>query len=861
MARLSPILVALLCAGALPARTAAAEEPAGVLTRAPAVVAPAEPEYPPEAKAQGRTGTVTLELEISASGEVTDAVVTGPAGHGFDEAALAAARKLRFSPAEIDGKPSAVRIEYRFDFVLREAPPPAVAAPPPPNLRGRVLERGTRLPIAAALVQAGGRSTYTDREGRFALTVPVGEVKVSVSDAAHARFEATESVYVDQLTEVTYWLRRTALAENETVVTGKKERREVSHQAIAAGEIRRIAGVSGDTVKVVQNLPGVARPPFGSGQLVVRGGNPRDTRVYVDGVQVPAIFHFGGLTSIYSSELVKEVEFQAGNFGVTSGRAIGGRVNLVTRDPGDRTHALADLNLYQGTALWEGRPGDDLGLAVAVRRSYVDAILSSAPEQEDGPGVSVAPRFYDLQAKAAWKLGAADTLRFDLFGSDDQMVLTDVDAGQLSRFDELKFGNTFFKGNLRHEHRFSEESRLLLAAGGGWQEVTARVGDLFTETDRIWSTTWRAELRQRIAPWLEIVAGGDAEWHPRAEVSVTAGTLNAPGQVGNDTNDQLTPNRFHVTRSGYEAGVFAEAAIQPVRWLRLVPGVRADVHHSLRTLSWVDPRFAARVELGANTAVKGGVGLYHQAPPLAYLTEEWGNPALREEGAWQYSVGLERKLGAHLSLDVELYAKRLFRLAIPSAALIERDGQEVPEKFRSAGSGTAYGAELLLRYDPDGRYFGWIAYSLSRTRRDQSSSGDTLQEEGSAYDQPHNLVAVGTVELPELWEGLSAGFRLRFTSGNPYERYRTAVYDADTDQYQPISTGRLDSRAPPFFQLDLRVDKKWTFPLWSLSTYLEVQNATNRQNPEFPAYNFDYSKQDWVSGVGFFPAFGVRAEY
>ncbi len=575
-------------------------------------------------------------------------------------------------------------------------------------------------------------------------------------------------------------------------MTGQRERREVSQQAVAAGTINRIAGVSGDTVKVVQNLPGVARAPFGSGQLVVRGGNPRDTRVYVDNVQVPAVFHFGGLTSIYSSELLKEVEFQAGNFGATSGRAIGGRVNLVTRDPGERLHAVADVNLYHATALVEGRPSENLGLALAARRSYADFIVQQAVKRMDHPpGLSVAPRYYDLQAKAAWKATGDDTIRLDFFGSDDRMVFTNVKTGGLTNLDEVKFGNQFYKANLRLEHRFAEDTRLLLSAGGGWQEVVARFGEHFTETDQIWNSTFRAELRQRFGPALALVVGADGEWDPRSKFSVTAGTLDAPGQIGNGLGDLETPNRFDQTVNGYEAGVFVEASLQPVRWLRIVPGVRADMHRSLRTLSWIDPRLAVRAELDERTALKGGVGLYHQAPPVAYLTEQWGNPSLVAEGAWQYSVGLERRFLPQLSLDLELYYKRLFDLAIPSDGVVTRNGQQAPEHFRSAGSGRAYGAELLLRWDPDGRFGGWIAYSLARVRRDQSVSGDRLEQEGSAYDQPHNLVALGTVELPELWTGLSAGFRLRFTSGNPYERIQGAVYDADADRYRALATGKL----------------------------------------------------------------------
>jgi len=849
-------LLPLLLSAAAPAR---AEEPppSGLLTRAPAVLEPVEPAYPEQARAEGITGAVTLELALSASGEVTEAVVTGPAGHGFDEAALEAARRLRFSPAEIDGEPAEVRIEYRFTFSL--APPPE-AAPPPVNLRGRVLERGTRVPVVAARVEAGGKATFTDRDGRFALAgIAEGPVTVVVTDAGHARFESTEQIEPGKATELNLWVRKTLLGAYEAVVVGAKEK-EVAHVALSVGEVQRVPGVSGDAVKVIQNLPGVARPPAFSGELVVRGGNPRDTRVYVDGNLVPQVFHFGGLTSVYSSDLVEDVEFEAGNFGVRNGRAIGGRVNLVTRDPGDRTHALADVNLYQATALYEDRLSDDLGVAFAVRRSYADAIVTGAAESADGgPSVSVAPRYYDLQAKAAWQAGPADTVRFDFYGSDDEMVFTGVDAGALRDLSVIDYGTRFYQGGVRWDHRASESTRLHLALAGGWQDIGVQIGDLFSEHDDLWRTTGRAELHQVLAPWAKLVTGVDVEWIPRARIVVSAPSIPAAGQVPSPNDEQ---RRYAKTIGGGEAGAFVEATLEPLPGLFLVPGIRADVHHELKDLAWIDPRVAARWQLDKATAIKGAVGLYHQAPPLVYMTEEWGNPAVTEEGAWQYSVGAERRLFRNLSIDLQLYYKRLFDLVLPSSETVIRDGQTVAERFRSAGTGSAYGAELLVRWDPDGRFFGWIAYSLSRTRRDQSVAGGDLNgPEGDAYDQPHNLVAVGSVELPELWEGLSAGFRLRYTSGAPYEPIGAAVYDADADGYAPLQTGRLSGRMPAFFQLDLRVDKKWTARTWSFSAYVEVQNVSNRQNAESVAYNFDYTRRGWMTGLPLFPAFGLRAEY
>ncbi len=102
---------------------------------------------------------------------------------------------------------------------------------------------------------------------------------------------------------------------------------------------------------------------------------------------------------------------------------------------------------------------------------------------------------------------------------------------------------------------------------------------------------------------------------------------------------------------------------------------------------------------------------------------------------------------------------------------------------------------------------------------------------------------------------------MRYSSGNPYRRAVGAVYDVDADRYQPVLEASAGARTPPFFQLDLRADKRWTYRSWILSAYLEVQNATNRKNPEAAAYNYDYSRQGWMTGLPLFPSFGIRAEY
>src|SRR5262245_38727514 len=88
----------------------------------------APPTFPPEAEKAGLEATVTLQLDISKEGKVLQAVVIEPAGHGFDESAVAASKNLQFEPARRpDGTPFAARILYRYSFTQKKAEPPPQA--------------------------------------------------------------------------------------------------------------------------------------------------------------------------------------------------------------------------------------------------------------------------------------------------------------------------------------------------------------------------------------------------------------------------------------------------------------------------------------------------------------------------------------------------------------------------------------------------------------------------------------------------------------------------------------------------------------------------------------------------------------
>jgi TonB family protein len=75
--------------------------------------------YPPDARGDDVEGDVGLEIVVDVEGRVVEARVVTRAGHGFDESALSAIRRYRFSAAQREGRNVRVRMPWTVQFRLR----------------------------------------------------------------------------------------------------------------------------------------------------------------------------------------------------------------------------------------------------------------------------------------------------------------------------------------------------------------------------------------------------------------------------------------------------------------------------------------------------------------------------------------------------------------------------------------------------------------------------------------------------------------------------------------------------------------------------------------------------------------------
>jgi hypothetical protein len=295
------------------------------------------------------------------------------------------------------------------------------------------------------------------------------------------------------------------------------------------------------------------------------------------------------------------------------------------------------------------------------------------------------------------------------------------------------------------------------------------------------------------------------------------------------------------------------------------------------------------------TILKGAFGVYEQIPDPQQLSTQFGNPKLDLPRALHYILGYEHKLTDKLNLSVELYFNDKDRQVTSSDFATVDQGNVDLEFYNNRGVGRAYGAEVLLRHDLSNNFYGWVAYTLSRSESKNADQGFVsptltgtvdLPWYVTSYDQTHILTVVGqyrppAVDLPRLVLGLfdqpvpgwlasgwrafakdwSLGGRFRLVSGDPSTPTRFAEHNLDNDNWADLPGALNSTRLPTFHQLDVRIDRKIVFESFIISFYLDLLNAYNQPNVESMISDYRYAKTVPVTGLPIIPVVGVQGEF
>jgi hypothetical protein len=577
----------------------------------------------------------------------------------------------------------------------------------------------------------------------------------------------------------------------------------------------------------------------------VRGSAPADTQYFVDGTPVPLVYHFGGLSSVVPTEMLDRIDFYPGNFSTQYGRAMGGIVDVGLTDPKkDRVHVMAQADLIDARALVQG-PLFNTGWTFAIggRRSYFDTWLGPVLSAT-GANVTVAPVYYDYQAVLQRELDKHSTLRFALFGSDDRfnILLKTASASEPDLAGEIGSHTGFWRAQALYKNRISDATELRAVAAFGEDYVEFNVGNIFFNVTQ-YPVSSRIELAQKLDRKITLNTGIDLYYVPY-NVSAQLPPLGTAGQPPPGPFSAQPPIATTTSGSFYTPAFYTELEMTPWEGGRIVPGLRLD--YTKDTKSWdLQPRFVVRQDVTREprTTIKAGAGLFTQPPQPQETNAVFGMAGLTSNRAYHYDVGVERVFTRNIEASLEGFYKQLDHL--------------VEAGLGNTGTGVVYGAETLIRYKPDERFFGWVAYTLSQSLR-RIQPGTPLRT--FQYDETHILTVLGSYRIGRGWE---LGMRYRLSSGYMYTPNGYGFYDENVGTYVPLSAYPPNgSRLPLFHSLDLRVDKTWAMKGGAkISAYLDVLNAYNSGNVAGITYDYNFTHSAPTNDLPIIPSLGLRIEY
>lgn len=728
-------------------------------------------------------------------------------------------------------------------------------------LSGTVTDAETHAPIAGATVAAATIEAVTDGDGAFTIHgVPAGVFDVFVLVDGYEPLLLRARAGAGLVVALTGERGGTEVVE----IRGRAPLTDIPAAALTADEIKTLPGGGGDALRSLQSLPGVARIPFGLGGLALRGAAPRDTHVFLDGIQVPILYHFGGLASFVPTGVLAHLELEPGSFGVGHGRGLGG-VALVDSRPGrrDRWRMGGEMSLLDAAALAEG-PGPRKGSwLIGVRRSYADAILALAPID-----LTLLPRYFDAQLR--WESGDGAWTALG-FASDDNLHLVrtptggDTPGGMIdtSNVGAFDYQSRFARLGLRWRHTV-DHTAITVTPSVGLDKISAIVLHKGVDKGQRRSSVSGGVRATALAP----IDQGHIELGFDAEIIRHSWTIDGRPPPPSEMEFE------HVDGSKLtgDVGLWAE-----LTWataddhVGIRPGVRVD-HMGLADQWTVDPRLSITHRAPFCTTITESLGMYHQPPSIVDLERD---PARHLSASWsvQASVTIKAPIRDEAQVSATVYGQDLHELPVDivsGATPISENGsgeaggafgiarELIDDQFGTyslrdnRGRGRAYGAELMVRRDV-GAVTGWLAYTYARSfrRGDPARGAPWLPY---VLDQPHLLTLLATWQATSHWR---FGGRIRVVSGGPYTPVAAAYRDSE-HAWTAIDGPLLSQRLPAFVQIDLRVDRTWQRRWGRMALFLDLQNAFNRANVEGVTYNEDYSHRGFTHGLPVFPSLGVE---
>ena len=751
------------------------------------------------------------------------------------------------------------------------------------TISGTVEDGSTGEKMIGASVYNGRtlQGTVTNAYGFYSITLPADSVQLVI------KYLGYKPVIMNLVLKKSETINIKLTPQNElgTVEVVAQQRIEESSQMstieIPIQQIKNIPALLGevDVLKALQLLPGVQSGGEGSSGFYVRGGGPDQNLILLDGAPVYNASHLFGFFSVFNADAIKNVELVKGGFPARYGGRLSSVLEINMKEGNMKEyHGEGGVGIISSRLTLEGPiKKDTASFLFSVRRTYIDVLARPIIKAAANGNVG-GYYFYDMNAKLNWKVSPKDHIYLSAYMGNDKFYVEQ----------ESKYLSGGVTNTNRNEYDL------------GWGNITSTFRWNRLISDKMFANTSVSYSRFNFfirAEQENIQEGPSGTTSDKFALKYLSGINDYSAKVDFDylpgPNHYIkfgASNIYHVFNTGAlqyqfasidtslgvknifanESAVYIEDDFKIGKKLKMNAGVRfAGFFVKDKFYPSFEPRASARYLLKDKWSVKGSYALMTQYIHLltnsgiGLPTDLWvpSTDIVKPERSQQVATGVAHTLkGNQYEISVEGYYKWMDNIIdyVDGANFLDpnKDWQTKVE----SGKGWSYGGELFIQRK-EGRFTGWIGYTLSWTNR-QFTNINEGKIFPYKYDRRHDFEIVGTykindnVDISATWvygTGNAISLPIAEYEGLHGNSFMGEFYSSYIDYYGEKNSFRMAAYHRFDIGANFRKKKEWKKLKWERTWNVSVYNLYNRKNPYFIYFGYSNEGNKVAKQVSLFP--------
>jgi len=703
-----------------------------------------------------------------------------------------------------------------------------------------------RVPFVNVRVEGTTWGTSANNVGFFFIAkLPPGTYEITASSIGYVKVSKTIVLKNVNSYQLNFQLPSLPVESEEVLVMAPRKSMELETKATSVHVLERqdlrLVPVAGqqDLLQSLKILPGIVSTSDVSSRFYVRGGAGDQNLFMFDGIRIYYPFHALGIYSVFSPEMVDNVEVYTGAFPPGFGGKLSSVVNIIARDGrADRLAGRANANFLSSEISLEGPAFSKTSFIINARKSI------SSKTFGDILGQNVPLDFYDGTIKLSTQPGGVQRVDLTFLASADKL-----------------------KPRSPAEADYSWQNKGLALSGSGLPSDRMFVNWV------LYISSYKATRGSSASGAVSAATTSVKEQGIRANATVYTGPQDLyyfgfdfgfPSLVYSFVNRLGVFQDIQNSLLDFSAWARYQTAIGPLQidgGLHVAIGALFDGSSAAHEMQ---PRINASYLLAGTWRAKAAVGRFSQhmltvgnEDDVISIFDAWVRvpKELPSEQADHYVLGLSGSLTEQATMNVEAYYKRYNSLVV-----YNRDKVVSTDPDYISGSGDSYGTEVTLRsHSPFVDLYA--VYSLSWAKIE---NGGLVYS--PRYDRRHHI---NLMAITHLLKGLTATARWEFGSGFPFTR--TVAYydqlmldDALPGQFERetgspfIILGQKNAaRLPAYHRLDFNLAYAFTLLGFDISAGADLLNVYNNKN----IFYFDRKTGERVNMLSFYPSATLTVAY